>query len=87
MNVSESIDWEHTPIDMLHRHRFIARTQEGQTLDGWLCYETVSPHGGSSLFDWDHMTEVIIPRRYGLNVLHQFFRSVNVLKEIRVGRQ
>lgn len=84
MNVSESIDWEHTPIDMMHRHRFIAITQEGQTLDGWLLYETWSPHGGHSLFDWDHMIEVIIPRRYNHNVLNPFFRSVNVLKEIRV---
>lgn len=83
MNVSESIDWEHTPIDMMHRHRFIAITQEGQTLDGWLLYETRSPHG-PSLFDWDHMTEVIIRRPDGHNVLHPSIRALNVLKEVRL---
>lgn len=83
MNVSESIDWEHTPLKDLHRHRFIAITQEGQTLDGWLCYESRSPHG-PCCFDWDYMAEVIVRRPDGHNVLHPSIRALNVLEEVRL---
>lgn len=38
MNVSESIDWQHSKPWELDLHRFIAITNSGQTLDGWLKY-------------------------------------------------
>lgn len=81
-NVSESIDWQHMPLSKLHRHRFIARTQEGQTLDGWLSYESRSPHG-PCCFDWDYMTEVIEQNADGHNILHPAILAINVLKETR----
>ncbi len=34
MNVSESIDWQHSKPWELDLHRFIAITNSGQTLDG-----------------------------------------------------
>lgn len=52
MNVSVSIDWKRTPLPELNRHRFIAITQEGQTLDGYLSYEPDGMHG-PTCFDWD----------------------------------
>ena len=38
MNVSESIDWRHAKPWELDLHRFIAITNSGQTLDGYLSY-------------------------------------------------
>lgn len=38
MNVSESIDWRHAKPWELDLHRFIAITNSGQALDGWLKY-------------------------------------------------
>lgn len=81
-NVSESIDWEHMPLSKLHRHRFIIRTLEGQTLDGWLFYESRSPHG-SCCYDWDHLTEIIKQCPDGYNVLYPSILSINVLKETK----
>lgn len=82
MNVSVSIDWKHMPLPELNRHRFIARTQEGQTLDGYLAYEPQTPHG-PCCFDWDYMTEVIERHPAGHNVLHPSIRAINVLKEVK----
>lgn len=38
MNVSESIDWQHSTPSELFLHRFVAITKSGQTLDGYLSY-------------------------------------------------
>lgn len=81
-NVSESIDWEHTPLEDLHRHRFIARTCEGQTLDGYLSFEPITSDG-PRCFDWDYMTEVIEQDTNGHNTLHQPISAINVLKETK----
>ncbi|MBW3093090.1 hypothetical protein KIH79_09185 [Bifidobacterium sp. 82T10] len=85
MNVSESIDWKNVehPWD-LDRHRFIAITHSGQTLDGYLFYLASEYAGGYwELQDVDGFA-VIIRRnidshRPELNRIQ--FESVNVLKE------
>lgn len=82
MNVSVSIDWKRTPLSELNRHRFIAVTQEGQTLDGYLSYEPDGMHG-PTCFDWDYLTEVIERHPAGHNVLYPGFRLIDVLEEVK----
>lgn len=82
MNVSISLDWKHLPLRALNKHRFIAITQEGQTLDGYLSYEPSTVHG-PTLFDCDYLTELIQHHPAGHNVLYPGIRAINVLEEVK----
>lgn len=82
MNVSVSIDWRHTPLAELNRHRFIAVTREGQTLDGYLSYEPDGIHG-PCCFDWEYMAELLLRHPAGYNVLNPAIRAINVLGEVK----
>lgn len=57
MNVSESIDWQHSTPSELFLHRFVAITKSGQTLDGYLSY--FPQNGWWILQDADNLTTVI----------------------------
>lgn len=78
-NVSESIDWRHMPLEDLDRHRFIAITNSGQTLDGWLDYRPEK----RACFDLDHMRRIIYHPAGHNNRSGEGIRAINVLKETK----
>ena len=82
MNVSESIDWQHSTPSELFLHRFVAITKSGQTLDGYLSYfppkRLVDPPGRGQPH---HRHQTDANGNPTLNT--ELFRSINVLKETR----
>lgn len=83
MNVSESVDWKTIPFSELAGLRFIARTVNGQTLDGTLVY-AFDPFEGRCMCDSDRMRTVFIQDANGHAVLNvNDFISVNVVREPR----
>ena len=69
MNVSESIDWRHAKPWELDLHRFIAITNSGQTLDGWLKYFPRA-YGYWTIQDSDFFTDIFRPNRQDNQPLH-----------------
>lgn len=84
MNVSESIDWRHVQHPWeLDLHRFIATTNSGQTLDGYLRYRPYEGGHGYTICDSDDMTVVFRSdfhtKQIALN--KSMFKAINVLEE------
>lgn len=84
MNVSESIDWRHAKPWELDLHRFIAITNSGQTLDGWLKYFPRA-YGYWTIQDSDFFTDIFRPdpKDKTISLYTGAFKSINVLKETR----
>ncbi|NEG95992.1 hypothetical protein CS006_10485 [Bifidobacterium primatium] len=78
MNVSESIDWRNMGPEQLDGRRYLARTWNGTTVDGWLRYRRIGPV--AVMTDLDLPIDAIIIGERG-NSLAIAYRSINVLKE------
>lgn len=79
MNVSKSIDWEHTHIARLDSHRFIGQLKSVAVLDSHLLRA-----GDNTMYDRDRLIVVLYRKPDGLMRLNkQDFKSINVLEETR----